>query len=848
MQIKTLPDVFGQLSEQKGIIFVNKENEFEFLPYYKLKDKALKMLAALQEKGLKKGEKLIFQLEDNCNFLITFWACILGGIIPVPLTGASNERYRLKLLKIWTKLESAYLICDKQNIIKDLNIDIQEKFPEYQLLENFISARTFSFDELSESCQNGLIESLEPHDIAFVQFSSGSTGDPKGVVLSHENLITNINAIITGSCSETGDSSLCWMPLTHDMGLVGFHLSPIVCGANQYLMTPSLFIKKPLYWLQLAHHFKITTLCSPNFGFKYFLKFYKQDVDYNWDLSNLRLFFNGAEPISADLVHEFLDKLSVYQLKRTVMFPVYGMAEASLAVTFPDPNEEMITVSIDSTSLNYNSQIRIIKSNDKDAVTFVDLGKPVQDCEVRIVDATGNELPELRLGHIQIRGKNVTRGYYQEKEVNKSLISQEGWLSTGDMGFFNQSRLIVTGRFKDVIFVMGQNFYSHDIEQTLVNAIGIEFEDTVACGLKNTKDQKDDIIIFIKSRKKNEDFVDTVIEIKSLFILKMGLEVKSVIPVLNIPKTTSGKKQRFQLLEDYKSGVYQEIESFLKASIRDKTNHQLSKLTKNEVEEQLLNLLKKVIGVDSIGINDNLADYGLTSNMIIKIITCLDQLYPGKINQTDFFSNQTLSQIARLIINRSVFILRPTLLPEDFFANTCFTSDKGLIFCQLDMVHLSGLAQLSLQTGLEQYFLTSSFFAYVLSCMSRSEVILNLETQEGDFLHIQFNYSQSLNDYIDRIKWILNNPEQQIRFVMIENDSLKFGCKDHSVHIVIYQLKKGRNAPDQSELFDFVLGLAEDTNSVFYELKYRNNRLNSEKIKKLMLGFQNSLDHFFEKI
>jgi acyl-CoA synthetase (AMP-forming)/AMP-acid ligase II len=300
----------------------------------------------------------------------------------------------------------------------------------------------------------GTIYDSDRESIAFIQFSSGSTGNPKGVTLTHGNILTNMDAIITGVNAVEEDSTLSWMPLTHDMGLIGFHLTPLAAGINQCLMPTEMFIRCPALWLDKADEHRATMLSSPNFGLGYLLSNLKENEEKKWDLSNVRILFNGAEPVSGEVCNKFLDALEPYGLKRNVMFPVYGLAEACLAVTFPPVEEEAVAVTVDRRSLITGSTVIEFDNRDNtESMTLTDLGYPVKGCSVRICDEENLVLPDNVVGHVQIYGDNVTKGYYNDEEATNEIVKGGGWLDTGDLGFFRNGRLIVAGRAKDVIFV-----------------------------------------------------------------------------------------------------------------------------------------------------------------------------------------------------------------------------------------------------------------------------------------------------------------------------------------------------------------------------------------------------------
>src|ERR1035437_4609480 len=446
MEYKTLVELLIERANTstKGIIFVEGSSNEEILSYKDLFAKSLVVLSNLQKKGLLPGHEVVIQLDNNKNFILVFWACILGGFIPVPLNVAKNHELALKTLNVWNFLIMPYLVSSVQNIDRLANT--------YGLAEfiNNIRDKIFIENDLFEGNEFGNIFYPKDDDLAYIQFSSGSTGNPKGVKLTHKNLITNSTSILKGmKLPLQGDLSFSWMPLTHDMGLIGYHITPMVAGYDHYIMPTELFIRRPSLWLQKISEHRITNTASPNFGYKYLINRLDEESNKNIDLSSLRLILNGAEPISYDLCKEFVERLATYGLKRNVILPVYRLAEASLAVTFCQPEKEIQTLKIKRDFLNIGDNIQIAKSGEE-GITLIDVGKPIDKCYVKIA-YNQHVVSEDMIGNIYIKGENVTSGYYNNEKATKEIIDIEEWLSTGDIGFIHEGALFVTGREKDII-------------------------------------------------------------------------------------------------------------------------------------------------------------------------------------------------------------------------------------------------------------------------------------------------------------------------------------------------------------------------------------------------------------
>jgi acyl-CoA synthetase (AMP-forming)/AMP-acid ligase II/acyl carrier protein len=435
---RTLPDVLCAYRNicARGITIIQNQADEIFISYQSFYQKVLLRLHALQSKGIKTGDEIILQIENLEDFITCFWAGLLGGFIPVPLAvpARTAEEHFRNILEIYRHLENPYILTDTDVLPKIRKFVDSDKYKnqgnnDYKNIGQKIEDQTLFINQLKNHDQLGQIQKRKPTDIAFIQYSSGSTGKPKGVVLTHENILSNIYAIIDGIKGDASDISLSWMPLTHDMGLIGFHLVPLVGSAHQYLMPVSLFARRPLLWLEKASEHKATVLGSPDFGLKLFLSAYKPGKNNDWDLSSIRLIFNGAEPINETICKNFIKELKKYNLKDNVIFPVYGLAEATLAVTFPKLNEKLETVTVSRDHLFVGNRVepvtRHLESNNN-ILRLVDVGFPVKDCQVKIVDSQGNDAVENTVGHILIKGKNVTNFYYNEKFLPGEL-KNEGW-------------------------------------------------------------------------------------------------------------------------------------------------------------------------------------------------------------------------------------------------------------------------------------------------------------------------------------------------------------------------------------------------------------------------------------
>ncbi|WP_156456324.1 AMP-binding protein, partial [Abyssisolibacter fermentans] len=631
-------------NSSKGITFIQNDEE-DFLSYSELYDKALMTLNELQKKNIKPGDELVFQLDENKELLIIFWACLLGGIIPITTTVAANEASKTKLSKIWGKLNNPYLITSKKAYEKLK----KNTFVSLKAVSNIdIESRIMLSDIINVNKKNGVIHEIHPDDIAYIQFSSGSTGDPKGVVLTHENVLTNLETIAKAFEVTNDDCVLGWMPLTHTFGLLVFHILPLTIGFNQIIMPTNTFIKTPLQWMDKAHEHKATSLACPNFAFKHFLSFLtdEEKEKKQWDLSRVRVIANAAEPISADLNNKFFNEMSRWGLKENIVVPCYGLTEATAIVTACKIGEKLKYLKLHRDYMSIGQQVMEVGKDEERGVTLVDVGHDFDSCKMKICDNEGSILPDNVVGEIYIKGKNVTSGYYNNSEATKSTITEDGWLKTGDLGFKRNGELFVSGRKKEIIFVNGQNYYPNDIEMIASEIKGGEAGKVVVCGIYNPQLEKDDIIMFILFEDDVEKFVSKAIEFKKYINLSTGLVLKHVLPINKIPKTISGKVQRYMLKEAYSKGEYKELGLHLDRLIKEKIESRDVDLPTTKLEMQLVNMWSNILGINNIGINDNFFELGGNSLKIASLIKKIHETLNISLTMGEIFNFATVKTLS----------------------------------------------------------------------------------------------------------------------------------------------------------------------------------------------------------
>ncbi len=637
--------LLAQQDTDRWVTFIEGKQDHRNLSYKELYERARMLLFDFQEAGLRTGDQLILLHKDNQTFVEAFWACVLGGMIPVPIAVGISDEHKGKLFRIFNKLERAHLFTTDEHLGRLTHFAENNNLHEsLQILKS----KTILANLMEDHDHRGQVHAPEENDVAFIQFSSGSTSEPKGVVLTHRNIMTNLNAITAGANYTANDISLSWMPLTHDMGLLGFHLNMIAVGMSQCLMSTDLFSRRPLIWMEKVSELKASITCSPNFGYKHYLKALKNKTIEALELSHVRVIYNGAEPISVELCELFLGTLKSYGLSREAMFTVYGLAEATLAAAFPKQGEPYRASHVDRHALLLGDAVRFVTADHTDAVSFAIEGPAVAHMQIKITDGDNAVLAANCIGLVQIKGPSVTSGYYLDEEANKHAFTGDGWLNTGDLGFLtDQNELVVTGREKDIIFSNGLNYFPHDIESVALQLQELELGKVVAYGVRGPDQDTDHLVLFVLFRGETKDFIGIVRDVTRHINEQTGLEVEHVIPVRRIPKTTSGKLQRRLLADAYLSGENDEVISEIQKYLFLVQTEQQGELT--ETEYKIKSIFADVVKDKTINIHDNLFETGISSLSLTEAHQEIDNVYPGMVDITDMFDYQSISELARYI-------------------------------------------------------------------------------------------------------------------------------------------------------------------------------------------------------
>lgn len=630
---------------QRGIYFVEGSDQESFLSYRELHSEALAVLAGLQARGVRAGDEVVFQYVDLKALVLTYWACLAGRIVPIPLEFGDQAATTDKVFAVWPLLGNPWLAADNVRVVEKLG-KLDAAGAARPLWAQIQARLLYPLDDAADPAA-AAVAALRPDDIAFVQFSSGSTGSPKGVTLTHQNLLTNIGDILASVDHADGDRFLTWKPITHDFGMIAFHLAPIVAASDQVRISTDAFIWNPSLWFAMVDKYRASILGSPNFGYRHFLKLFRRASSRKpqWDLSCVKVILNGAEPISEELCLEFLAELAPHGMPGNVMTPGYGLAEGSLICTLcPVAEEGIAAIDVDRRSLAIGRPLAQVAAGAPHAVRFVDCGLPYPNTELRITGEGRAPLAGDVVGRIEIRGGAVTAGYYRNLEESARWIDSDGWLDTQDLGALHNGRLYVLGRVKEMIIVAGVNYFPHDIEQAILNSKGErELNKYIAAGV-NAGQGGEQLLVFVYHRRADGDFAPVAAEVRKVLAASFGLAPAHVVPVAKIPKTTSGKVQRFRLVDDFLSGKFDALLQQM-----GEPRETAPVVEHVDIVARTRQVVERVLGRTGIDTETSFFELGFTSLRLVDLKLALEEAFGVALDSTSALDYPTVGSMARRI-------------------------------------------------------------------------------------------------------------------------------------------------------------------------------------------------------
>jgi acyl carrier protein len=530
-------------------VFLYEEQKEIRITYRALWEGAQRYAARLADAGLAPGQTVAIMLPTGADYLHCFYGVLMAGGVPVPLYPPA----RLSTIEDH--------LTRHVGILKSAGAAIMVTIPEAKPIAWLLRAQVETLrhvlmpEDFSETKAFTPVKAGAAH-IGFLQYTSGSTGNPKGVVLTHANLLANVRAMGKGARATSDDVFVSWLPLYHDMGLIGGCFATMYLGFPVVLMSPLAFLARPVQWLRAIHRHRGTISGGPNFSYELCLRRIPEEETADLDLSSWRFAFNGAEPVSPDTMVAFERRFSQCKLQRHVLSPVYGLAEASVGLAFTPPGERWKMDLLDRERFASTGEAVRAAENAPSPLRVVSCGRVLADHDLRVVDSAGLELPDRNEGLLQFRGPSATTGYYRNPEATKALFAGE-WVNTGDRAYLSEGLLYLTGREKDIIIRGGRNISPYELEEAIGDLAGIRRGCVAVFGSQDAVGGTERVVVLAETREKDVSSLENLRkQINGLAIGLIGAPVDDIVlaPPHTVPKTSSGKIRRVAAREYYERG------------------------------------------------------------------------------------------------------------------------------------------------------------------------------------------------------------------------------------------------------------------------------------------------------
>lgn len=550
--------------------YIADENALSKQSFGDLLGLARRIRSGLQSQGLQKGDHAIVHLALPEEILPAFWGCVLAGavpvITPVPPVYKDDASEVAKLRGVWDLLDQPLMVVS-QNMQKGLNKTAT--FPELADGSGLAMYESLAASN-GEECDGSNDVVCEPDDVAFICLSSGSTGVPKCIQMTHRNVLARGRATDQLCGNSTEDVILNWLPFDHIGSISDWHIRCIDLGCTMVYCNKELVLPDPLVWLNLMDSFRVSHTWAPNFAYASVNDaLSKHKFGHTWDLSCIKTFLTAAESVSPDTVNEFLTRLGAYGLEKTAVRPAFGMAEMGSGVTYALPADGYATKAITVDRESLVGRLREVEVGDANSVSFTCLGPLIAGMSMRVVDERQRVLPEATVGNLHMKGVALSPGYYRNDKANKVFLG-EGWMDTGDKGFIINGELYLSGRTKDTIILNGANYIPIEIEKVTETVPGVEVSFAAATGVKPAGDASESLAIFFSPTAEAKANINpTLLNIREQIAQTIGITPGYIVPLPKekIPKTAIGKIQRSKLVAQLEQGDFdkqiQEIDLLL---------------------------------------------------------------------------------------------------------------------------------------------------------------------------------------------------------------------------------------------------------------------------------------------
>jgi 1-acyl-sn-glycerol-3-phosphate acyltransferase len=536
--------------EQTHILLYDGQRPDDPLSYRELLDAARSAAAGLAHHDVQPRQAVALMLPTGRDYLSVFFGVMMAGAIPVPIYPparmAQVEDHLRRHARILSNAGAVLLVTVGE--ARAVAVMLQAAVPGLKAV--------VTPDELR---QPPVVLRYRPQtgDIAFLQYTSGSTGDPKGVMLTHANLLANIRALGQAAQAAPGDIFVSWLPLYHDMGLIGAWFGSLYHGMPLVLMSPLAFLARPAVWLQAISRHRGTISAAPNFAYELCIRHVSEAAAAELDLSSWRLALNGAEPVSAATLERFAARFGTCGFRREALTPVYGLAESSVGLAFPPLERGPHIDTVRRQALDRDRKAVPAAGTDEPVLPVPSCGRPLPGHSVRIVDDTGRELPDRQVGRLEFRGPSATAGYFRNTDATRKLL-RDGWLDSGDYAYMAEGEVYVTGRVKDLIKRGGRNLYPYDLEEAAGNVPGIRKGCVAVFGSTDPGTGTERLVIMAETRERDEAARTRLRErLNRLAADIVGAPADDVVlvPPHAVLKTSSGKIRRLACREAYEQGM-----------------------------------------------------------------------------------------------------------------------------------------------------------------------------------------------------------------------------------------------------------------------------------------------------
>lgn len=559
-------DTFGCLVDglnyaaqgETGCNFYSGRGELtETLSYRELREDAIDLALRLVRFGIPRGSRVAIVAESKPDFFRFFFGCQYAGLLPVPLPMPMTLGGRIahiSRLHMMMKNSGAMLGVASEELLGDV-VEAAEGLTSIKMVGSHADFRALP-------SEGGGLRPLGHGDMCYIQYSSGSTRFPRGIMISQRSIISNCRAIsMHGLQIRPGDRAMSWLPLYHDMGLVGFFITTLLSQISVDYIATSDFARRPLLWLKIISENRCTLSFGPTFGYDLCARRAATSAGADYDLSCWRVAGIGAEMIRADILDRFADKFAASKFSKTAFVPSYGLAESTLAVSFGPLGRGYEVDRIDKKLYATTGRAVPPKGNGaepKDNIReFVNCGVPMPGHSLEIRNDKGGIVGDREVGHVLIKSPSVMAGYFTDKETTERVLLGDGWLETGDLGYLVDGSLVITGRAKDLIIFNGRNIWPQDIEWAVDRLDGLRRGDVAAFSLA-PPGGSETVVVVVQCRLSDQEQRERLkSEIRATVHRTVGVDCEVVLaPTRSLPLTSSGKLSRSWTRENYLSGKY----------------------------------------------------------------------------------------------------------------------------------------------------------------------------------------------------------------------------------------------------------------------------------------------------